>query len=196
MTSTSTRLTLASALLVVLLAPTAAVAQGFISPFIGTSFSKPVLEACSVTAGCEDGQRTWGVALGGFGGFFGAEFDLGYTKAFFGETSDDASSGLLSMMGNLLIGPRIGPVQPYGLVGVGVLRLNVDSLASTFTENDESTVAWDIGGGVIAMFGQHVGIRGDIRHTRGLQDLEVLAFTIDGSDIKFNRATAALMLKF
>jgi hypothetical protein len=44
-----------------------------------------VLEACSVTAGCEDGQRTWGVALGGFGGFFGAEFDLAYTKAFFGE---------------------------------------------------------------------------------------------------------------
>jgi opacity protein-like surface antigen len=195
MTSTSTRLTFASLLLVLFLAPNA-FAQGFISPFIGTSFSKPVLEACSVTAGCEDGQRTWGVALGGLGGVFGAEFDLGYTKAFFGETSDDVSSGLLSMMGNLLVGPRIGPVQPYGLVGVGVLRLNVDSLTSTFTENDESTLAWDIGGGVIAMFGQHVGIRGDIRHTRGLQDLEVVAFTIDGSDIKFNRATAALMLKF
>jgi opacity protein-like surface antigen len=194
MTSTSTRLTFASLLLVLLLAPNA-VAQGFISPFIGTSFSKPVLEACSVTAGCEDGQRTWGVALGGFGGVFGAEFDLGYTKAFFGETSDDISTGLLSMMGNLLIGPRIGPVQPYGLAGVGVLRLNVDSLRR-LTESGENTLAWDIGGGVIAMFGQHVGVRGDIRHTRGLQDLEVVAFTVDGSDIKFNRATAALMLKF
>jgi opacity protein-like surface antigen len=171
-------------------------AQGFISPFLGTAFSKPPLEACSVTSGCEDGKRTLGVSIGSLGSIFGAEFDFGYTRAFFGETGDTASSGMTTLMGNLLVGPRIGPVQPYGLIGAGMLRMHVDSLRSSFTEQSESGLAWDIGGGVIILFGRHVGIRGDLRHFRGMQDLDLVAVAFEGSDIKFNRASAALVLKF
>jgi opacity protein-like surface antigen len=127
--------------------------------------------------------------------------DLGYTKAFFGETGETAlnataTSGLTTMMGNIMLAPKIGFVQPYGLAGIGVMRMQVDSLTSTFTESDETKLAWDIGGGVIIFLGRHVGIRGDIRHIRGMQDLELLAQTIEGSSVRFNRAAASLVLKF
>jgi opacity protein-like surface antigen len=185
---------LASLALVTFAAPAAA--QGFISGFLGQTFSKPPLEACSISSGCEDGQRTYGFAVGGLGSIFGAEFDLGYTKAFFGEAEEGASSGLTTMMGNLMIAPKISFVQPYVLGGIGVMRLHVDSLSSTFTEIDESKLAWDVGGGVIVFFGRHVGIRGDIRHIRGMQDVELLATTIEGTSVRFNRAAASLVLKF
>jgi opacity protein-like surface antigen len=186
---------------VLLFTASAASAQGFISGFVGTAFSKPPLEACSFPAGCVDGQRTYGFAVGGLGSIFGAEFDLGYTKAFFGETGETAlnataTSGLTTMMGNIMLAPKIGFVQPYGLAGIGVMRMQVDSLTSTFTESDETKLAWDIGGGVIIFLGRHVGIRGDIRHIRGKQDLELLAQTIEGSSVRFNRAAASLVLKF
>ncbi len=188
-------------LALLLVTATAASGQRFISGFLGTAFSKPPLEACSFPAGCVDGQRTYGFAVGGLGNIFGAEFDLGYTKAFFGETGETAlngtaTSGLTTMMGNIMLAPKIGFVQPYGLAGVGVMRMQVDSLTSTFTESDETKLAWDIGGGVIIYLGRHVGIRGDIRHIRGMQDLELLAQTIEGSSVRFNRAAASLVLKF
>lgn len=182
--------------LLLTLSASEASAQGFISGFLGNTFSAPPLEACSITSGCEGGRRTWGVAMGRLGSVFGFEFDIGHTKAFFGETSEAASSGLLTMMGNLMVGPTIGPVQPYALAGVGVMRLNVDSLTSTFMQNDESKLAWDMGGGLIVSLGSHVGVRGDIRHFRGMRDLQVLAFAIEGSNIRFNRASASIVLKF
>jgi opacity protein-like surface antigen len=191
-------LVLATVLFATTLAGSAS-AQGFVSGFIGTAFSKPALVACSITSGCEDGQRTYGFAIGGLGNVFGFELDYGYTKAFFGEIADattDASSGMTTIMGNVMIAPKISFVQPYVLGGLGVMRLHVDSLTSTFTENDETKLAWDIGGGIIVYFGRNVGIRGDIRHIRGMQDLEVLAVNIDGSTIRFNRAAAALVVKF
>lgn len=171
-------------------------AQGFVSGFLGTTFSKPPLEACSITTGCKDGQRTYGFSVGGLGSIFGAEFDLGSTKAFFGETGAAASSGLTTMMGNVMLAPKIRFVQPYALAGVGVMRLHVDSLTSAFTQIEESKLAWDMGGGVFVFFGRHVGVRGDIRHFRGMQGLELLSASIGGSDLRFNRASAAVVLKF
>jgi opacity protein-like surface antigen len=193
--SATRRLLLAAVLFVTTLAGQAS-AQGFISPYIGSTFSKPPLDACTAASGCEDGKRTIGVGLGTLGRIFGAEFDIGYTKAFFGETGDTASSGLMTIMGNVMVAPKIGPVQPYVLGGIGVLRLHVDSVTSTFTDNDESKLAWDVGGGVILFFGGHIGVRGDIRHFRALQDVELLAVTIQGTDLRFNRASAAVVLKF
>lgn len=186
---------LGSVIAVLLLTAPAASAQGFISGFLGTAFSKPILDACSVSAGCQDGQRTWGFAAGGLGSVFGVEFDLGSTKAFFGETGT-ASSGLTTMMGNVMLAPRIGFVQPYGLAGVGLMRMNVDSLSSAFLQADESKLAWDLGAGVFVFFGRNLGIRGDIRQFRGMGDLEVATFTIPGSDLRFNRAAASVVLRF
>jgi hypothetical protein len=45
-------------------------------------------------------------------------------------------------------------------------------------------------------FGDHVGIRGDIRYFHTFQDLEFLGFELDGEKLDFGRAAAALVFKF
>ena len=172
-------------------------AQGFLSPYIGSTFSGPALACASIT-GCEEGKTTFGVGLGTLGNVFGFELDLGYTKGFLGETEDEAtSSGLLTVMGNVMIGPKIGPVQPFVLGGLGMLKLNVDLDVSSILEDSETKLAWDLGGGVIIFFGDHVGIRGDLRHFRTIQDFDFLPLlSVDSESLSFNRASAALVLKF
>jgi hypothetical protein len=65
----------------------------------------------------------------------------------------------------------------------------------SFTNN---TFAWDIGFGVMVMFGQHVGVKGDIRHFHSFQELNLLGLSLGGGDTKLNfgRASGALVLQF
>ena len=75
-----------------------------------------------------------------------------------------AANSVFSAMSNVLIGAGIGPVRPY------------------------------VVGGVTAMFGSHVGIRGDLRHFHTLQDVNLLIFK--GQKLDFWRASAGLALAF
>jgi len=61
---------------------------------------------------------------------------------------------------------------------------------------DNNNAGWDVGGGLIVFFGNHVGLRGDIRYTHAFQDLTVLGFTLSDTKLDFGRATAGLVLKF
>jgi len=62
----------------------------------------------------------------------------------------------------------------------------------SFTNN---TFAWDAGAGLMVMFGQHVGIRGDIRHFNSFQSLSFLGLSSGGTKLSFGRASAALVLQ-
>ena len=44
------------------------------------------------------------------GGIFGAEFDLSYTPKFYGAGSGIESSGVMTMMGSLIIGISVGAI--------------------------------------------------------------------------------------
>jgi hypothetical protein len=79
-----------------------------------------------------------------------------------------------------------------------MLKLSVDSSISSLLEDSETKLAWDLGGGIIIFFGDHVGVRGDIRHFRTLQDFDFLPLLSvdDGAKIDFNRASAAVVFKF
>ena len=188
---------IAAAAFLALIPAADASAQGIVSPFLGSTFSGPAL-ACGSLTGCEEGSTTYGVGLGTLGSFFGFELDLGYTKAFLGEVDEEESSSMLTVMGNLIVGPKIGPVQPYGVGGLGMLKLSVDPGLSALLEDSETKLAWDLGGGIIVFFGEHVGVRGDIRYFRTLQDFDFLPLLSAGGGAKmdFNRATAAVVFKF
>jgi hypothetical protein len=175
---------------------TPASAQGFISPFIGATIDETDF-GCSAIVDCEDKRTTFGVAFGSLGRIFGGELDIAYTKAFFGETSDDESSGLLTVMGNVMFAPKIGPAQPYLLAGLGLIKTNVEFTTSGLLETDQNKFGWDVGGGLMIFFGDHVGIRGDLRYFHAFQefDLPVLP-SIDGTKLDLGRASAALVFKF
>jgi len=167
-------------------------AQGFISPFIGFDFSGD--SGCPAISGCQDKHTDWGVSIGSLGAILGGEFEFAYYPNFFGETPG-VSSNVLTTMGNLLIGPRLGPAQPYGLVGVGLIKTHTELTGTSLLDSTNNHFGWDIGGGLI-VGGRHFGVRGDIRYFHAFQDLEILGIPIADAKMNFGRASAGLMIKF
>lgn len=171
-------------------------AQGFVSPFIGTTIASPTDTGTHTDAG-------YGVALGKLGKVIGAETEI----AFYPEVIDSAANAVaknkvISFSGDLLLGPTLGGVKPYFAVGAGNLRLNITGLSSvlrpdpTSISNDYFTV--NFGGGVFGFFSKHVGVRGDLRYFRayGLKFEDLEATGLDLTHFNFWRASVGLVAKF
>jgi opacity protein-like surface antigen len=170
-------------------------AQGFISPSVGYNFGGNA--GCQSATDCEDRNWNLGIAIGALGGVAGFEFELMHDDAFFGET-EDRSASVLTMMGNFLLAPKFGPIQPYGLVGMGAIKTSLE-IAGDAVEEESTQVGWDIGGGLIIFFGQHVGVRGDLRYYHSFQVLDLFGLDLpfdDEEKLDFGRASAALVFKF
>ena len=176
-----------------LLAPPSVQAQGYISPFIGFDFGGD--SGCPTASGCEDRNSNIGVAFGTMGAVVGFEAELGYARDFFGEAPDQAWN-VLTFMSNLMIGPRIGPVRPYVIGGLGLIKTHVELTAPSLLETNNNSFGWDLGGGVMVMFGRHVGVRGDLRRFSSFQERSILGFTLSNEKLGFQRAAAALVLAF
>jgi hypothetical protein len=182
--------TLTAALLVYSVAP--ARADGFISGFLGYNFGGDS-QNCVSLSNCEERRNNWGVSLGSTGAPFGFELDIGYAPDFFGKTST-GSNAVLTVMGDLLLTIPAGPVQPYGLVGLGLVRPHAKTdLASLAT--DQNTLGWDIGGGLNVFFGHTFGVRGDLRHIRTLQDVTLFG-VFNNAPLDFWRGSAGVTLRF
>ena len=99
-------------------------------------------------------------------------------------------------MSNFMIAPKIGPVRPYGLFGVGLMKAHVDLNPIAIVSFTNNTFGWNAGAGMIVMFGSHVGIRGDIRHFNSFQELNLVGLSLGGgTKLSFGRASAALVLQ-
>ena len=168
-------------------------ADGFISPFIGYNFGGD--SGCPTIANCEDKKLNAGVALGMLGSAFGFEEDFAYAKDFFGS-APGLESNVLTAMSNLMFVPKIGPVRPYVLGGIGLIKAHAALTTASVFATDNNTVGWDVGGGVMVFFGSHIGIRGDVRYIHSFQDLTLLGFTLGDTKLDFGRASGALVLKF
>ena len=181
----------------ILLAVTAApaLADGLVVPFLGFNFGGDSGSQCVSLTNCKEKRTNFGVSFISMGTVFGLEEDISYAKNFFGETPGQANS-VFSAMSNLVIGPGTGPVRPYVVGGIGLIRPHVSSLAGSVTSFDTNKNAFgnDVGGGVTVLFGGKVGIRGDLRHFHTTQDVSLLIFT--GQKLDFWRASAGLALAF
>lgn len=170
-----------------------AAAQTFISPLLGFDFGED--SRCPAVTGCEDKNLNVGAGIGTLGGFFGLELELAYAKDFFGA-APGFSSSVVTVMGNLIAGPQIGPVRPYATAGLGVIKSHVDFDAASLLESSNNDLGWNIGAGVMIFPARHVGIRGDIRHFHAFQDLGILGFARSDTKLDFGRASAALVFRF
>jgi len=182
-----------AAFFVLAAAPSAAQAQGFISPFIGFDYGGD--SGCQTAGDCDDKNSNVGVAVGSLGPLIGGEVEFAYARDFFGDTPG-LSSNVLTLMANLVVGPRIGAVRPYVLGGVGLFKTHVELTATDLLETDNNSFGWDIGGGLIIMFGEHVGVRGDLRRFSTFQERSILGVDISNERLSFQRAAAALVLAF
>ena len=170
---------------------TPARADGFISPFLGFNFGGDSSNCASLT-NCEDKRTSFGVSLGTVRGVFGFEEDIGYTPDFFGKTPG-GDNAMLTLMSNLMLVIPAGPIQPYGLIGLGLMRSHAQFNATSLAL-DKNSLGWDIGGGLNIFFGHTVGIRGDLRHLRTLQDVTLGVFGDDKVD--FWRGSAGVVFRF
>jgi hypothetical protein len=190
------RLTLAFCALAMVLGAHDAAAQGFINPFAGTTLTSPSVNGTKSKPG-------FGVAFGSLGGFFGADTEIAY----YPEVLDKAANGLaksraFTFSGDMLIGPKIGPVKPYAAGGAGNMWVNVTSVKSIFIPNPESIsnsyFTVNVGGGVVALLAPHFGVRGDARYFRafGFNTTDLSGAGLKLSHFDFWRAAGGLVLTF
>jgi opacity protein-like surface antigen len=184
-------LRVATALALMLVASSAANAQGFISPFVGYNFGGDA--GCPEISNCEDKKSNLGVSFGS-AGIIGFEEELAYAKNFFGE-APGVSSSVLTLMSNVMIAPRIGPVRPYVLIGAGLIKSHVEASLGSIVTTNNNNFGWNTGGGLMLMFGR-VGVRGDIRYFHGFQDIEFLGVPLGDLKLDFGRAAAGVVFQF
>jgi opacity protein-like surface antigen len=170
-------------------APAPARADAFVIPFIGTTFSTPDVGSA------ENGKVTFGGALGsvGGGGIWGFDVDFGYTPKFFGDIPG-IDNNLFTVMADVSAGPSITSrggrgVRPYVNFGIGLVH-------TKFGSSSDNNFGWNAGGGVTAMFSSNVGIRGEARYTRTVNN-DSFSNTISLSDGGFHfwRATIGLVIQ-
>lgn len=176
-----------------LAAPLTAHAQGFLSPMIGYDFGGD--SGCPEITACEDKNLNVSVSFGGLGRIAGTELEIGYARDFFGKIPG-ASSSVLTVMGNVLLAPRFGIVQPYALAGLGLIKTRAELSGAGLLETDNNDFGWNVGGGVMLFVSEHVGVRGDIRHYHAFQDLELLGLTLGDTKLDFGRAAGGLVFRF
>src|SRR5262245_10390764 len=104
------------------LTPATAAAEGFISPFIGFNYGGD--SGCATATNCENKHSNFGVSGGKLGAIGGGEFEFAYAKNFFGE-APGVDTSVLTLMGNVVVGPKIGFFRPFVLGGVGLIKSHV-----------------------------------------------------------------------
>jgi opacity protein-like surface antigen len=173
--------------------PAPSAAQSFISPLIGYDFGDD--SSCPEITGCEDKNLNIGAGIGTLGSFVGFELDISYAKDFFGA-APGYSSSVLTIMSDVIVGPQIGPVRPYLTGGVGLIKSHISADAAVLLDSSNNDFGWNFGGGLMILMGEHIGVRGDIRHFHAFQDLEILDFPLSDTKLDFGRASAALVFRF
>ena len=165
----------------------AAAQEGFVNFLVGHTTT-------SSDSGGDGPRAVYGIAFGSLVPMAGAEIEFVYMPQLF-DTGRVGTSRAFSVMGDVFVGPTIGPVKIYGAIGVGDLYMKLSSPVADFSSH-YLTVNGGAGGAVF--FGAHLGIRGDLRyyHPVGVLASDVEPFAIDPEQLKFWRPTIGLTLKF
>lgn len=172
---------------------TEARAQGYLSPMVGFDFGGD--SGCPNINNCTDKKVNASVGFGALGRIIGVEGEIAYAPDFFGKTPG-LSSSVVTMFGNVMLAPKVGPVHPYVLVGAGLIKSHVELTTSSLLTTNNNDFGWDIGGGVIGFVSGHFGLRGDLRYFHSFQDFTVLGFALDNSKLDYARASAGVVIKF
>ena len=164
--------------LALMMAPASANAQSwFFSPFVGGNFGGNADFGDFPDADDAVERRIdFGATIGWNPNVIGFEVDLGWAPNFFQNTAGDANfefgdSNVTTLMGNVLFSAKPGSgIRPYGSAGLGLMRANISSATNLFNDLSTNDLGMNIGAGLNANFNDNVGVRGDIRYFRSLQD--------------------------
>ena len=172
---------------------TPARAQGYISPMLGFNFGG--VSGCPQLNGCTDKQRNLSLSFGKFGSIFGAETEIAYSPKFFGD-APGLSSNVLTMMGNVMLAPKAGPVRPYLLAGTGIMKTRFGLRTSSLLTVNDTSLGYVVGGGVFLLFSDHFGVRGDVRYFHSFPDVTILGITLPSEKLNYSRIGGGIVVQF
>jgi hypothetical protein len=183
-----------SALALALAAP--ARADWFVSPLIGGNFGGDTNTSSR--------KAPFGVSFGYMGaGVVGFEGQFMYTPSFFGDKDLIGTNNVASLMGNVIVGAPIGgdrQVRPYVSGGLGLLRSRIGGAATDLFDVNQNDFGLNVGGGVMGFFSPHVGLRGDIRYYRSINNdrsfLDEIDLTQNNGRFNFWQATGGVAFRF
>jgi hypothetical protein len=192
----------AYALIFLLLAPNAALAQTdlLIIPFVGGKFAgRTTIAIAEPTAANK--KITFGLSTMILTDkFLGVEGDVEQTPQFFGPgvRRTVTSSVVTTLTGNVVIAvPKVitqESLRPYVVSGVGLMHARVSTTAGVL-DTRSNLLGLDIGGGVIGLVSPRAGARFELRHFKNLTN-DSNAVTIGGTRLSFWRVTAGLALRY
>jgi len=84
----------------------------------------------------------------------------------------------------------------YGTLGFGLIKTHIDLTLSGLIDNDQNDFGWNTGGGLMIHFGDHFGVRGDVRYFHAFSALELLGLNRDETKLDYGRFSGALLVKF
>ena len=166
-----------TATLALVAAPIQARAEGFITPWVGANWGSG--------NNIDNGRAAFGVNAGGMGaGIIGGEVAFGYSPSFWGTQNDFGNNSVIDLMGNLIVGIPVGGthgpgIRPFITGGIGLLRTQIDGGTLARVSSSNNMLGWNVGGGAMGFFNDHFGLRGDLRYTRGFEDLNTGNTVVD-----------------
>ena len=177
-------------------APTPARADGFFVPWVGANWGSG--------NNIDNGRAAFGVNAGYMGaGVIGGELAFGYSPSFFGNQNDFGNNTVIDLMGNVIVGVPVGGtrgagIRPFVTAGIGLLRTQIDGGTLAHVSSSNNQLGWNAGAGVMGYFNDHVGLRGDLRYTRGFEDLNTGNTVIDlggNNQLHYWRISAGVVLR-
>jgi hypothetical protein len=171
--------------------PSTSTADVWLTPYIGSSLSTDFGGFDPGRALHYGGALTW---LGSSG--LGFEIDYAYAPNFFEPGGEDffdfdGDGNLTTLMGNIIWAVPTPGVRPYVSGGFGLMRSRLEAPLDVFTYS-ESGFGVNAGVGV-RIGGPSVGLRGDLRYFRQIDDISPIR-SIDLGDFNYWRGTVGLSL--
>jgi hypothetical protein len=177
-------------------APSAARADTYFTPYAGWTFDAQYGLVDPPSKFVYGADLMW---LGTSG--LGFEVDFAYHPNFF-EPGDneqffdfDSDGNVLTLMGNVVFGYKGGGIQPYVTGGAGLMRSHISDAAGFFSDVNDSAFGLNAGGG-LRVGGPKLGVRGDLRYFRQLENVEFGTPRVDLGDFSYWRGTVGVSFGF
>jgi len=185
--------------------PNQASADWLLTPFLGSTFggNADLADVSGGTFSNDFEQKiNYGASLAWMGeGVVGFEVDFGYSPNFFGVSSNSPGFDLIgdgnvtTAMGNVIVGAPLGAVRPYASGGLGLIASRVDNPGQFFTKATTNDLGMDVGGGLMFLSG-NVGVRGDLRYFRSLNNSDNNGVDLSLGNFQFWRGSVGVTFKF
>ena len=179
----------------VLCAAAPARSQGFVSPFAGYDYGDSAGNCPSFFNDCSERKTSYGIVFGGLsGGILGFEQDISFAPDFFGKSTEFGENSVLTLMSNIVVAIPAGRLRPYGSIGIGLMKTKVKFTAADLADFSDTSLAYDLGAGLMVLLPSHLGLRLDFRRFRTRAGLSIAGIGLDDAKLKFSRISVGVVL--